>query len=288
MDLMDVSILIVNYNTCDLLKNCLASILLHTSGVSYDIVVIDNASTDGSIKMIENHFPSVRLVKNNTNIGFGRANNIGIQSTESKYVFLLNSDTVLLNNAIKFFFDFMEADEHSNVASCGGALFLSHEARGVSSGHFPSVSEMFFETFFLDKIIPDFYHKRFAVESIRCSEVPYKVGYVSGADMFIRRSALMECGGFDEDFFMYFEETELSYRFALHGYSAAIVPDARIIHFCGKSNDSSGTRPKRFASSRILYFKKCHGSTVAMTVRVLMAVGRVRDALRLLRRWSRG
>ena len=105
---MDVSIIIVNYNTKKLIKNCINSIYKHTKDVDFEIIVSDNGSVDGSVEMIKSEFPNVILIENNANLGFGAANNRGLKIAKGKYIFYLNSDTVLLNNAVKYFFDYWE------------------------------------------------------------------------------------------------------------------------------------------------------------------------------------
>ena len=105
---MDVSIILVNYNTKELTGDCIKSVYELTRDISYDIFVVDNASSDGSVQMIKEEFPAVKLIESPENLGFGRANNLAIKQSEAKYCFLLNTDTVLVNNAVKILFDFME------------------------------------------------------------------------------------------------------------------------------------------------------------------------------------
>ena len=123
---MNVSIIIVNYNTSNLLKDCLCSIIEKTQFIEYEIIVVDNNSGDDSVAMVEQQFTNVKLIKNNINLGFGKANNIGYTYAKGKYLFLLNTDTLLINNAIKILFDFMEDPKHSSVGSCGGNLYTNN------------------------------------------------------------------------------------------------------------------------------------------------------------------
>ena len=120
---MDVSIIIVNYNTKDLLKECIDSIYEQTKEITFEIIVSDNGSSDGSIEMLKNYFPSVIIIENNANLGFGAANNRGLKIAHGKYIFYLNSDTVLLNNAVKCFFDFWEqASDKDSIGAIGANL----------------------------------------------------------------------------------------------------------------------------------------------------------------------
>ena len=117
---MDVSIIIVNYNTKQLLKDCLNSIYEHTENISFEVIVSDNGSKDGSIEMLKAEFPQVILIENNANLGFGKANNKGLAIAKGKYIFYLNSDTILLNNAVKLFFDYFEENgKKENIGALG-------------------------------------------------------------------------------------------------------------------------------------------------------------------------
>jgi len=118
---MDVSIILVNYNTCDLTLNCLKSIQEKVQNIEYEVFVVDNHSKDDSVEKIKQGYPNVKLIQSPNNIGFGRANNIAIKESQGKYIFLLNTDTVLMNNAVKVLFDFMEQNE--KCGACGGNLY---------------------------------------------------------------------------------------------------------------------------------------------------------------------
>ena len=122
MEQMQVSIIIVNYNTKDFLKNCLDSIYKHTTDIKYEIIVSDNGSTDGSLEMLSADYPKVRVVVNGKNLGFGAANNRALDVAKGKYIFYLNSDTLLLNNAVKLFYDYFEAHENENLGAIGANL----------------------------------------------------------------------------------------------------------------------------------------------------------------------
>ena len=138
---MDVSVIIVNYNTTEMVVACIQSVYQHTDKNSVEIIVVDNASPDRSIENLQITFPGITLLKNETNLGFGRANNRGIQAAVGKYIFLLNSDTLLTSDAIFAFFEYM--DSHRQVACCGGELVGLAGDRKVSYGNFPSLLSAF-------------------------------------------------------------------------------------------------------------------------------------------------
>lgn len=268
---VNVSIIIVSYNTKDQTRNCIQSILNKTEGISYEIIVVDNASTDGSCEMIRSDFPQVKLIANLHNKGFGAANNQAIKLAQGDYLFLLNPDTLLTNNAIKTFYDFMEHPENHNAWCCGGQLFDRNMKPDISYSNFPSLTQIVFE-FGLHKLFPNFYRQRLSV-GVSCTGTenkPFQVATISGADMFIRRTLLDKIGLFDEDFFLYYEETELAWRAKQAGFNSVLLPDVHIIHLGGQSTSSLNLKKiEIFEASRFLFFKKCYGKKTTIIVRWL-------------------
>ena len=135
--MIDVSIIIVNYNTCELTKQCIDSVFKKTSGISFEVIVVDNDSKDDSIKVLSQD-SRVNFIESGANLGFGRANNLGIKHSRGKYVFFLNSDTILLNNAVKMLFDFMDAHKELNVGALGTILLDGNHNRTHSYGNLQS------------------------------------------------------------------------------------------------------------------------------------------------------
>lgn len=264
-----VSIIIVNYNTTALTYACIGSVIKFTS-IPFEIILIDNASTDRSIERLQADFPQVSLILNKENIGFGRANNLGISMAEGKYLFLLNSDTLLRSDAILTFFNYMEMPEHQNIACCGASLITIEGAKQVSYGNFPSISEVF-ATLGPGIFYKNYYRKHLSSGvKVYCME-PHSVDYISGADLFIRKATLAQIGLFDEDFFLYFEETELAFRMRKKGYLSVILPNVEIVHLEGSSHRSDQILEKNriYAFNRILFFKKCYGSFTATIAKSL-------------------
>ncbi len=141
---MQVSIIIVNYNTKELIKNCINSIYENTKDIDFEIIVSDNGSTDGSVEMLKNDFPNVILIENNANLGFGKANNNGLKVAKGEYIFYLNSDTVLLNNAVKMFYDYWEQNLQKDKIGALGANLLNEKLKITHSGEdFPSKKKIF-------------------------------------------------------------------------------------------------------------------------------------------------
>lgn len=263
-----VSIIIVNYNTTQLTLACIASIYQHTKEVSFEIIVIDNASKDNTIEEVLLKYPDTKLLCNTVNQGFGRANNQGMAIARGEFLFLLNSDTLLCSDAPSLFTQFMRAAGHERVGVCGGALFTGTEKSTPSYGNFPSwlylVSSIGFSYLYRD-----YYRKHIDIGVANEDEAIREVDFISGADMFIRASVIKEVGGFDPDFFLYFEETELSYRIHKAGYQAYILPAVRILHYEGGSAATETNETFNYQSfshyckGRQLFYRKAYGDFYA-------------------------
>lgn len=251
---MDVSIIIVNYNTRDLIIECLKSLYDKTTGLSFEVIVVDNASSDDSVEQVRLKFPQVRLIESQENLGFGRANNLGFEYSSGDYIFLLNSDTLLINNAIEILWRFL--NENSEIAIVGGQLF---EEDGTTITHsysflFPSLLME------LDILLRGYITHRLEDKRLKSIEkdkfVP--VAYITGADMMLRRSDVEKYGFFDPSFFLYFEETELSYRYYRNGRISAFLPAAKIIHLAGGSFSLAKARSKFYVEGRKNYYNITH------------------------------
>lgn len=259
---MTVSIIIVNYNTTKLLLDCIRSIKKQTKNVDYEIIVVDNASTD-NVNIVLDTNPDVILLQLQTNIGFGQANNKGLDIANGEFVFLLNSDTILLNNAIKVFLDFMYANKNQKIGAIGGQLL---QADGISKNHssssFPSFKNEFKEE--INRFTRAILKKDILVKAnetiIKENQTQLAVDYITGADLFMPVAVLKQIGTFDKQFFMYYEETDLQKRMQINGYERLIINGTKIIHLEGGSFDFakqvSGRRLLMIEQSKFKYFKK--------------------------------
>lgn len=231
---MQVSIIIVNYNTKELAIECLSSIFRHTKDVEFEIILVDNNSTDGSIQYFE-RLECLKFIASKKNLGFGAANNLGVKSAIGKYILLLNPDTILLNNAVKFFYDYMETVK-DNVGVVGCNLLDPSGAPGLTYVNFKSISNhLKFSFEVLCKKL-----KISLPKPIVDTQVPYNVEGVLGADMFMKKELFTDLNGFDTSFFLYVEEVELQKRIADKKYLRRIIPGPAIIHFEGGSSDKNG------------------------------------------------
>lgn len=243
---LDVSIIIVNYNTKELIFNCLESIFSHTNGITFEVIVSDNGSSDGSIEMLKKDFPKVILIENGKNLGFGSANNKALEIAKGKYVFYLNSDTILLNNAVKIFFDYFESHAELNIGGLGCNLQdkngnITYSA-GPVSGEFSSANELLKNLWNLligcFKICIRHYIFKKPLRTVekKNEKVGYisgKVSYISGADLFVKNNSFAR---FDENYFMYYEETDLELQMTRKGFEFYLIEAPEIIHLEGGSD----------------------------------------------------
>lgn len=251
---MDVSIVIVNYNTLLLVKNCIDSIIAKTACVNYEIIVVDNASTDNSKEYFSND-TRIKYIYNEKNLGFGLANNVGIKIAKGRNIFFLNPDTLLLNNAIKILSDFL--DKHPKVGCCGGNLYNA-DLEPIHSYSMMLPSYLWeLNLLFASKIEKILWGKNAQFNHTLKNR---KVGYICGADMMLRRSVLDQVGCFSDSFFLYYEDTELSYRIKQAGYEIISVPKAEIQHLVGKSMGGKEFNPLRvkFVESGLSSFYSLH------------------------------
>ena len=257
MEKKEVSIILVNYKTKDLTRNCINSIVEKTQNLAYDIYVVDNNSQDGTCEMIKSEFPWVKLIENPKNSGFGSANNLAIRQSDAKYVFLLNTDTILVNNAIKILHDFLESNPRTGA--CGANLYDENMEHVHSYGVFPTVKRQILKTFMLRWFFPKEL-KAMKDKGLNAENELKAVDYITGADLMIKKSVLDEVGIFDEQFFMYFEENELQFRIRKAGYEIFINPEAKIIHLHDKSPKKREKMYYEYKKSQYLFFRLCYAN----------------------------
>ncbi|MBN1953663.1 MAG: glycosyltransferase family 2 protein [Anaerolineae bacterium] len=261
--MVDLSIVIVNWNVRDLLRSCLRSI---APGV--EVIVVDNASTDGSAGMVRCEFPSVRLVANDENRGFSAANNQGIALARGRYVLLLNPDAEVLGDALDAMVAF--ADENPDVGVVGPQLLNPDRSVQSSRRRFPTLMTAFFESTWLQPCAPRCLLRRYYVAD-RPDDVVQDVDWVDGAALMARREAIDEVGGLDEGFFMYSEELDWCYRFRAAGWRVVYFPAAHVVHYRGKSSEQVVVaRHIHFQTSKVRYFSKHHGPLAAGVLRLFL------------------
>lgn len=253
-----LTIVIVNYNVKDYLSQCLDSLRKALRNVDAEVVVVDNCSSDGSVEYISSHYHKVRMIASKENLGFAKGNNIAIRQTESEYVLLLNPDTVVKEQTIIKVLEFM--DTHPNAGAAGVEMLNADGTRAPESRRgIPTPMTAFYKFIGLTKRYPK--SKRFAkyYMSYLPWDSPQRIEIVSGAFCMLRRKALDEVGLLDEDFFMYGEDIDLSYRILKGGYDNWYLPYS-IVHYKGRSTEKSSFRYVHVFYKAMLIFLKKHYS----------------------------
>lgn len=250
-----LSIVIVNYNVKYFLEQCLYSVQAATKGWDVDIYVVDNRSTDGSMAYLRPLFPDVNFIENEENVGFAKANNKAFRICKGEYVLMLNPDTVIGEESLRTLCYFM--DEHPEAGAIGlkmingNGLFLAESKRS-----FPTPWVSFCKLFGLSKLFPDSpKYASYALPYLSPDEM-HEVDVLSGAFMLMRHDALEKVGFLDEDFFMYGEDIDLSYRFIKAGYKNYYIPE-RMLHYKGESTRKVSYRfLKNFYGAMLIFYKK--------------------------------
>jgi GT2 family glycosyltransferase len=250
---IDLSIIIVNWNTKDLLIQCLKSLKQTLQRLKMEVFVVDNGSTDGSKDAVRAEFPEVIFIENRLNLGFAKANNQAMRLSKGKYILLLNPDTQVKEGAIDTLKAFM--DIHPEAGVVGAQLLNSDGSKQNSIANFPSLATELLNKSLLRWLFPG----RFPGKERTYSE-PIKVDSVIGACMMVRREAIEQVGLFDEDYFLFLEETDWCYRFGRAGWKIYHHPQAEIYHFQGKSAEKDKKRAKvEYYRSRYQFFEKNRG-----------------------------
>lgn len=235
----DLSIIIISFNTREILTDCVKSIVKFTKDVDYELIIIDNDSKDGSVERIKElagKYPQIKFIETGENLGFGRANNLAEQKAKGEYILFMNSDTLVFDNAVKEALEAIKKDPHTGVLSC--KLLNADRSVQASGGHFPTLGNVFAWQFFIDdlpligSLIPSFHPQLASYDRDR------RMDWVTGAFMITPRKVFDEVGGFDKNIFMYTEEMELCFRLAKLGYKTVYKISPAIIHLGGASGGS--------------------------------------------------
>ncbi|OPY06487.1 MAG: N-acetylglucosaminyl-diphospho-decaprenol L-rhamnosyltransferase [Syntrophaceae bacterium PtaB.Bin038] len=262
---MDLSIIIVNWNTEELLRNCLRSVYSTIEGLDFEVIVVDNASGDGSVAMLKVEFPQVRRIENYENRGFAAANNQAFRAMAGRYALLLNSDAVLTEGAVRELFVFME--DHPEAVMACGQLLNADGSKQTSVARFPTIPSLLLNMPLLETLFPDRYPSK-----RRDYSHPIEVDSCIGACLMVRKSAIDGVGGFDERYFFFFEETDWARTMRQAGGKIYHVPSARIYHLQGKSIGTGVRSRMHFYRSRYLYFMKWESPARSLLAAVLIVV----------------
>jgi len=249
----ELSIIIVNFNDKSHLENCLPSIEENAQTMEVEILLVDNNSSDGSQEFITQNYPQVKLILNEENVGFAKANNRGFRESKGEFLLFLNTDTVIQPNALSLLLEELRASPR--VGAIGPALIRGENAYQVSFGRRVSFASEVFQKFFLNP----FYI--FRLKNVRRKK---EVGWLSAACFMIRREVLEDVGLFDENFFLYFEDIDLCYRIRKEGWNLLFFPQVRVFHRGGASTGQDKISSRFEYRRSQLYFYQKHNSRVSL------------------------
>jgi len=267
---MDVSIIIVAWNVRDFLHNCLRSIYQETKGLDFEVIYVDNASADASVEMVVEKFPQVKIIRNRENRGFATANNQGIRIAKGRYVLLLNSDTVVLDNAIAKTVEF--ADAHPDAAVVGCRVLNPDKTLQPTCFMFPSLLNMLLSASYLYKLLPK--SRFFGRERMTWWDRndTREVDVVTGCYMLVRREAIEDVGIMDERYFIYADETDWCYRFRKNGWKVLFVHEPEIIHYGGQTTKQIPEKFKfQLYGAKLVFMEKNRGKLTLQFARLLTA-----------------
>jgi GT2 family glycosyltransferase len=248
---VDISIIIVTWNSEDFIRNCLDSIFLSAEGVSREIIVVDNGSSDRTAKMVREFYPTVNLIENKSNLGYATANNQGIEQARGRYVLLLNPDTQVLEQALSSMYRFME--ENPQAGALGPKLLNPDRSTQPSCREFPRFSTLIWEFTGLSRLFP----KSVIFGRWRMSYFAFdqqrEVDQPMASCLMLKREALEEVGSFDESFSMFFNDVDLCYRIKTAGWKIYFDPGAQVVHHKGASTRKA--KRKMIWLSHLAFYK---------------------------------
>lgn len=276
-----LSIIIVNWNTKDYISDCINSIYKNLKGHSFEVIVIDNASIDDSSSIISSNFPEVILINNKENVGFSLANNKGIEASSGDYLLFLNPDTLILNDFYDEVMNFMT--NHPKIGILGLKLLWPDFTLQVSTAPNPSLLLEVLMAFRLRLILPKKMRANLFYGEFWDHSTTKKVGNVSGAAMFTRRSAINQVGAWSNNFFIYGEDKEFCYRMEKNGWEVWFLSTISIIHYGGTSTSQIWSRVDknlRMLEGRHIILKEYFSNLGVKSFIVLMIINRIFSLLK--------
>ncbi|MFA6105030.1 MAG: glycosyltransferase family 2 protein [Patescibacteria group bacterium] len=234
-NLLPVSVVIVSFNTSELTKKALKA-LYESTKLPTEVILVDNNSVDGTVEMVRRDFPQVKMLVNKENFGFAKANNQAIQISTQPYIWLLNSDTETGVKSLMNLYDFMAANDR--VGALGPSLVYPDRSRQSIGGYFPTFLNVLGYLFPIGYLVPEVFKKKMKRIALYPQQLPTKgkiLDYVTGAACFLRKKALDQCGLLGEEYFMYFEETDLCWRLKKNGWKILAIETDPVMHIYGGS-----------------------------------------------------
>ena len=267
---MKLSIIVVSWNTRDILADCLCSVYEHPPTVPFELIVVDNASSDGSADMVRQQFPQARLIASEENLGFAQGNNLAVPLCQGEHILLLNPDTVVKPHALQTLVDFL--DQHPQAGAVGSMLLNPDETLQPSCHPAPKLSRELWRLFHLDTVYP---YGRYHMHRWSTSQ-PREVDVIQGASLLVRKEILDKIGFLDGDYFMFSEEVDLCFRLQKAGWKLYWEPASRVIHLGGQSTRQVATEMfLQLYLGKLKYFRKHYGARAGAAYKLILGVASV-------------
>jgi len=265
---IDLSIIIVSWNVRELLRDCLISVQNESRGLDVEVIVVDSNSSDLSQALVKEEFPWVRLEEQAENVGFPRGNNIGLSLSRGRNILLLNPDTIVESGALERMVEFL--DRNPDAGAIGPQLVNPDGSHQSSRRRFPSLLTAVFESTWLNSVAPKKVIAQYYVLDVPPDQQT-DVDWLVGACIMVPARVVDEVGMLDEAYFMYSEELDWCRRIKNAGYRIVYLPDARVVHYMGKSSEQAVTeRHLNFQRAKLRYFRKFQGRLSAMFLRIIL------------------
>lgn len=264
-----LSVIIVNYNGLNYLEACLASLYEKLAGITFEIIIIDNASTDGSCAYIKQHHPRVLLIESIDNLGFGKGNNEAVKIAAGEYLLLINNDTIVLNNLLPVL-DFIKKD--STIGAVGIKMLDGNKKYLQSVGKFPDFKG-FFKIKNISKAGAD-------LEKGNFTKPFYEVDWITGSFLMMPKKVYTAVGGFDEDYFMYVEDVDLGKRIHDRGYKNIFLPQYSYIHFVGFKKARNPLLIKGYETYIAKHFKGTEAKKMRLALKINKTVKSLKSFLK--------
>jgi N-acetylglucosaminyl-diphospho-decaprenol L-rhamnosyltransferase len=252
----------VNYNGAEFLFDCLSSIKKLVNFTNCEVTIVDNSSTDNSVNIVKDNFPSFKLICSQENLGFGKANNLAVKHSQGEYLLFLNTDTILIENTPEILAEYLK--QNQDIAAIGSRITFEDGSYQLSSGRLPNLAIEFFDKirYGLDRK----WHHTFSGIYDRQNSTVQEVGWLTGACLMVRRDIYEQLGGFDESFFMYFEDKDICKRVRDLGSKVVYYPKTSLIHLLGGSSQSTGKNVNTYYRNSHLYYYQKHAGRFQLEI----------------------
>jgi hypothetical protein len=269
---MDVSFIIVNYKTKELVGEAVDSIFKYAKGFTWEIIVVDNDSRDGSVEFLKKKYSKVRVIAEKENIGFGRGNNVGIKQAKGEYLFFFNSDAYLIDTSLSKLLN--RAREINNLGAISPLILNPDKSIQQSGGYFPTLFKIFLWMSFIDDLPGGSSLKPFHIDHDSFYKKERKLDWITGAAFMVPASVLKQIGAFDPDIFMYGEDVDLCYRIKKAGFEILMSPVCKIVHIGqGSSGKTSGGAILGEYKTILHVYEKHEGKGSLQMARILLKIG---------------